>query len=198
MCVITWCYAGAMDKAERFFRPIRRQKRPTIDLAGPIDLSKLNSMGDKSAPPGYQWYWQADFFNRYDEPAINLILEHGKELPTPFSKFQINPSNGAAGRVEPHKTAWYYRNAPFAQVIVAVDPDPANNERMIRWARDFWSALHPFSAGGAYLNQKMDEGTQAVKAAYGRNYERLAQIKAKYDPQNFFHINQNITPTRGT
>ena len=85
-------------------------------------------------------------------------------------------------------------DANFAQVIVGVDPDPANNPRMIKWAKDYWLALHPYSAGGGYVNMMMDEGKDHVKAAYRNNYVRLAQIKAKYDPHNFFRINQNIEP----
>jgi hypothetical protein len=85
---------------------------------------------------------------------------------------------------------------PIGEIIVGVDPDPANNERMIQWARDYWMALHPYSAGGGYVNMMMDEGTDTVKAAYRDNYARLAQIKATYDPSNLFHVNQNIKPTR--
>ena len=91
-------------------------------------------------------------------------------------------------------TAWANRDVNFAQVIVGVDPDPANNARMIQWAKDYWLALHPYSAGGGYVNMIMDEGQESVKAAYGNNYTRLAQIKAKYDPDNYFHVNQNIVP----
>jgi FAD/FMN-containing dehydrogenase len=93
-------------------------------------------------------------------------------------------------------TAFSFREANFDEVIVAVDPDPANNERMIGWARDYWMALHPYSAGGGYVNMIMDEGPDLVQAAYRDNYARLAQIKARYDPGNLFHVNQNIKPGR--
>jgi FAD/FMN-containing dehydrogenase len=106
----------------------------------------------------------------------------------------IYPINGAVGRVGPHETPWGYRDANFSQVIVAVDPDPKNNPNMIKWAKDYASALHPYSAGGSYLNMIMDEGEESVKAGYGENFARLAKIKARYDPNNFFHINQNIKP----
>jgi len=92
-------------------------------------------------------------------------------------------------------TAWSFRDANFAQVIVGVDPDPANNEHMIQWSKDYWSALHPHSAGGAYVNMIMDEGQERVKAAYRDNYPRLAAVKQKYDPANLFSVNQNIKPT---
>ncbi|HEX9092258.1 MAG TPA: BBE domain-containing protein, partial [Anaerolineales bacterium] len=126
--------------------------------------------------------------------AINLIIERGKELPTMLSGIHVYPINGAARKVDPTDTAWHYRDANFSQVIIAVDPAPKRNEAMIKWAKDFWADMHPYSAGGAYLNFIMDEGTERVKASYGENYTRLAKIKAKYDPNNLFHINQNILP----
>ena len=102
--------------------------------------------------------------------------------------------NGAAHRVSQTETAWSFREANFAQVIVGVDPDPANNERMIQWSKDYWAALHPHSAGGAYVNMIMDEGQDRVQAAYRDNYPRLVAVKQKYDPTNLFHVNQNIKP----
>jgi FAD/FMN-containing dehydrogenase len=92
-------------------------------------------------------------------------------------------------------TAFSFRDANFSEVIVGVDPDPANNESMIAWAREYWQALHPHSAGGAYLNMIMDEGQDQVKASYRDNYSRLVTIKNKYDPTNLFRVNQNIKPS---
>ena len=111
------------------------------------------------------------------------------------STMHLYPINGAVHRVGASDTAFSFRDANFAEVIVGVDPDPANNERMIGWARDYWMALHPFGWRG-YVNMMMDEGTDTVQAAYRDNYARLAQIKATYDPDNLFHVNQNIKPTR--
>ncbi|MGE5224178.1 MAG: FAD-binding oxidoreductase [Omnitrophica WOR_2 bacterium] len=194
MCVIVWCYTGPQEKAAEVFRPIRSFSPPAIDVAGPIPFPVLQSLFDALFPPGQQWYWKADFFDRYDDRMIDLHLKYAQQLPTPSSTMHIYPINGAAGRVGKQETAWGYRDANFAQVIVAVDPDPANNERMIQWAKDYYQALHPYSLGGGYVNMIMDEGTDRVQAAYGENYARLAQIKARYDPQNFFHVNQNIAP----
>lgn len=151
-------------------------------------------MFDGVFQPGLQWYWQGDIIKHYDDRAIDQLIKYGNELPTASSNIHLYPINGAAGRVGPHETPWAYREGNFSQVIVAVDPDPVNNDPMIRWAKDAWSALHSSSVGGGYLNFKMDEGEGTVKAGYGENYTRLAQIKAKYDPNNFFHINQNIRP----
>ncbi len=194
MGYVMWCYTGPLEKAEQVFKPIRDHRQPAIDFAGPITMPVINSMFDGLYPAGYQWYWQADFFRHYDDHAIDLLIKAGNDMPTIFSNIHIYPINGAAGRVGARDTAWGYRDANFSQVIVAVDPDPANNAHMTKWAKDTWSDLHPYSAGGAYLNFKMDEGEGIVKAGYGENYARLAQIKAKYDPNNFFHVNQNIRP----
>jgi hypothetical protein len=106
----------------------------------------------------------------------------------------LYPLNGAVQRVGKADTAFNVREARFAEVIVGVDPDPANNPRLMQWAKDYWLALHPFSAGGGYVNMMMDEGEDTVKAAYRDNYARLAQAKRKYDPDNLFRVNQNIRP----
>ncbi len=195
MCAVVWCYTGDLADAEAAFEPIRKFSPPAIDFAGPIPYPALQSMFDALYPAGMQWYWRADFFNHYDDKAIDLHVKHGSELPTMFSTMHIYPINGAVQRVGSQDTAWSYRDANFAQVIVGVDPDPKNNEHLADWTKDYWLALHPFSAGGAYVNMIMDEGEERVKAAYRDNYPRLAQLKAKYDPHNFFHVNQNIKPT---
>jgi FAD/FMN-containing dehydrogenase len=194
MCAVVWCYTGPLEKAEETFKPIRAFRQPAIDFTGPIPFPALQSMFDALYPAGLQWYWRSDFFSHYDDKTIDLHVKYGKQLPTPFSTMHIYPINGAAGRVGKQATAWNNRDANFAQVIVGIDPDPANNPRMIQWAKDYWLALHPYAAGGGYVNMIMDEGQESVKAAYGENYTRLAQIKAKYDPSNFFHVNQNIAP----
>lgn len=106
----------------------------------------------------------------------------------------LYPIDGAAHSPGNDDTTFSYRDARWAQVIVGVDPDPANNARMTAWCKDYWLALHPYSAGGAYVNFMMEEGQERVQATYRQNYARLAQIKAKYDPGNLFRVNQNIRP----
>ena len=194
MCAVVWCYTGPLEKAEEIFKPIRQFSPPAIDFAGPIPFPALQSMFDPLYPPGQQWYWRSDFFKTYNDQAIDLQVKYARQLPNPYSTTHIYPINGAAQHLGNQDTAWGYRDANFAQVIVGVDPDPANNAHMIQWAKDYWLALHPHSAGGGYVNMIMDEGVEGVKGAYGGNYARLAQVKAKYDPHNFFHVNQNIKP----
>lgn len=194
MCAIVWTYNGPLDDGPTALAPIRQFAQPAIDFAGPIPFPLLQIMFDALYPAGLHWYWRSDFFDRYDNKTIGLHVKYGSQLPTMHSTMHIYPINGEAGRVGQQDTAWNYRDVNFAQVIVGVDPDPKNNERITSWAKDYWLALHPYSAGGGYVNMIMDEGEERVKAAYRENYERLAQIKAKYDPQNLFHVNQNIKP----
>jgi len=111
-----------------------------------------------------------------------------------LSTMHLYPVNGAARRVSKNDTAYSFREALFAEVIVGVDPDPANAEKITKWCKDYWEALHPYSAGGAYTNFMMDEGQERIQASYRDNYQRLAAIKKKYDPKNFFRVNQNIRP----
>ena len=195
MAVITWCYSGDLNKAEDVFKPIRAVAPPAIDFAGPIPMPALQSMFDGLYSPGLQWYWNADFFTELSDKVIDLHIQHASQLPTVHSTMHLYPINGAAHRVGKTDTAWSFREANFAQVIVGVDPDPINKERMIQWSKEYWSALHPHSAGGAYVNMIMDEGQDRIRAAYRDNYPRLAAVKQKYDPANLFHVNQNIKPT---
>jgi hypothetical protein len=194
MCVITWCYTGALERAEQRFAPIRAAHAPTIDFAGPIPWPALQSMFDALLPAGLQWYWKADFFHTLSDEAIALHAKYAMQLPSALSTMHLYPITGAAQRVGRSDTAFSFRDANFAGVIGGIDPDSANNERLITWAREYWQALHPHSAGGAYVNMIMDEGQEMVQAAYRENYARLAQVKASYDPTNLFHMNQNIKP----
>ena len=194
-CGILWCYTGPSEKAEEVIRPIRQFRTPIIDFVGPIPFPALQSMFDPLVGPGMQWYWRADFFNTLSDEAIDLYVKHGSQLPSLMSMMHLYPINGAAHRVGKNDTAFSYREANFAQVIVGVDPDPANNDHIISWTKAYWEALHPYSAGGAYVNFMMDEGHDRIQATYRDNYQRLVETKNKYDPTNFFHVNQNIKPT---
>jgi hypothetical protein len=141
-----------------------------------------------------QWYWKADFFREISDAAIEKHLEYAKLLPSWQSTMHLYPVNGKVNRVAEAETAFSYRDAVWSEVIVGVDPDPANREKITEWAKGYYGALHPFGAGGAYLNFMMEEGDDRIRATYRGNYGRLAAVKAKYDPENFFRVNQNIRP----
>ena len=108
----------------------------------------------------------------------------------------LYPISGAAARVAKDETAWAYRDAKYAGVIVGVDPNPENADKITQWCKDYWEAIHPYSSGGAYLNFIMNEGQDRIRASYKDNYYRLTEIKMKYDPNNFFRVNQNILPAK--
>lgn len=192
MCGIVWNYTGT--NAEGTFRPIRAFKKAALDFVGPLPYPALQSMFDALYPPGLQWYWRADFFKELSDQAIAEHTRFGPQLPSMHSTMHLYPVNGAAARVAANDTAWSYRDATWAGVIVGVDPDPANNEKIISWTKDYYDALHPYSAGGAYVNFLMEEGEDRVKATYKNNYGRLVAVKNRYDPNNLFRVNQNIKP----
>jgi FAD binding domain/Berberine and berberine like len=194
MCGIVWCYTGPIKKAEKVFKPIRNFKAPALDMVGPIPHPVLQSLHDGLYPPGLQWYWKADFFKELSDAAIEKHLEHASLLPTWQSTMHLYPVDGKVHRVRETDTAFAHRDAVWSGVIVGIDPDPANRERITTWARNYYEALHPFGAGGAYVNFMMEEGDDRIRATYRANYDRLTVVKAKYDPGNFFRINQNIRP----
>ena len=195
MCGIVWACTARQNEAEEMFKPIRAFKKPALDFIGPIPHPALQSMFDGLYPAGLQWYWRAHFVNELSDEAIAEHVRFGATLPSMHSTMHMYAINGAASRVGKQDTAWNYRDATWAQVMVGVDPDPANKEKLIRWTKDYHDALRPYSAAGAYVNFMMDEGENRVKATYGDNYQRLVAIKNKYDPQNLFRVNQNIKPS---
>jgi FAD/FMN-containing dehydrogenase len=197
MCGVIWSYTGPLDKAEKVFKPIRSFKTPAIDLAGPIPHPVLQGLFDGLYAPGLQWYWKADFFKELTDEAISKHYIFARMMPTWMSGMHLYPVNGAASKVGKKDTAWNFRDAEWAGIILGVDADPANKEKISDWALKYWEALHPYSAGGAYVNFMMEEGENRVKASYGDNYERLVTVKNKYDPGNLFRVNQNIKPTIG-
>jgi len=176
------------------FRPVRKFRAPRFELTGLMPYTALQSMFDALYPPGLQWYWRGDFVAQIPDAAISEHLKFGEQLPTLHSTMHLYPVDGAAGRVDRHETAFSYRDAKWSMVIVRVDPDPVNAGKITQWTKDYWAALHPYSLGGAYVNFMMDEGVDRIKATYRDNYARLVEIKREYDPDNFFHVNQNIRP----
>jgi FAD/FMN-containing dehydrogenase len=193
-CAIVWCYTGPHDRADEVLEPVRSFGSPLVVGLQPMPFTMLQSAFDALYPAGLQWYWRSDMFAEISDAAIEVHLKYGAQLPSGHSTMHLYPVDGAASRVPADATAFPYRGGGWAGVIVGVDPDPANARAISQWTRDYWSELHPTSVGGAYVNFLMDEGEDRVKAAYGDNYERLAQVKRRYDPDNTFHVNQNIRP----
>jgi hypothetical protein len=149
MCGNVRCYTGPAKSAESIFKPIRAFKTPALDMVGPIPHPVLQRMFDPLYPPGLQWYWKADFVRELSDEAIAEHTKYAVQLPTMHSTMHLYPIDGKAGRIKNSDTPWCYRDAKWAQVMVGVDPDPANKEKISAWAKDYWNALHPHSAGGS-------------------------------------------------
>jgi FAD/FMN-containing dehydrogenase len=196
-CGIVWCYTGPHDRAEEVLGPVKTYGSPLLVGLQPMPFNVLQSAFDALYSAGLQWYWKTDFFNEISDAAIDVHVKYGAQLPTGQSTMHLYPIDGAASRIPADATAFAYRDGGWTGVIVGVDPDPANADRISRWAQDYWEELHPTSAGGGYINFLMNEGQDRVKASYRGNYGRLAQVKKRYDPDNTFHINQNIQPASG-
>ncbi len=188
---IVWCYTGDTKNFDTLFQPVRDQK-PLFEHVGEMPYPAIQSMFDGLVPPGLQMYWRGDFYNELGPEIRKAHKTFGSSIPTPLSLMHLYPISGAAGRVGGSDTAWAYRDAKYAGVIVGIDPDPAKAATITRWCKDYWEALHPFSAGGSYSNFLMNESQDRVKTSYRHNYARLLEIKKKYDSQNFFRVNQNI------
>ncbi|MCX5059326.1 FAD-binding oxidoreductase [Streptomyces sp. NBC_00201] len=194
---VVWCYVGDdTEAAAREMAPLLDAlPTPMLHAVGPMPHPDLQGMFDGLYPPGHQWYWRADFVNEIPDEAVQLHAKFGAEAPTVQSTMHLYPIDGAAHDVGPDETPWAYRGAQWSTVYAGVDPDPANADLVKRWTVDYFEALHPYSAGGAYVNMMMDEGQDRVRASYGGNYDRLAQVKADRDPDNVFRLNQNIRPS---
>jgi FAD/FMN-containing dehydrogenase len=194
VAAVVWCWTGSEEGATDALAEARLQPNLLLDAVQPMPYPALQTAFDGVYPPRDQWYWRADFVEEIPAEAVERHAEFGAKMPTWKSTMHLYPIDGAAHRVGPTETPWGYRNANWGMVMAGVDPDPVNVDAISSWSKSYWEALHPFSAGGAYVNMMMEEGHERVEASYGENYERLAGIKAKYDPDNLFHVNQNIPP----
>jgi len=196
VCGVVWCYAGADEEAAAAHMSPLLDALPEPLLHGPAPMPHPAIQGafDAVYPAGDQWYWRADFVREIPDEAVEIHARFGAEMPTWKSTMHLYPIDGAAHDVGPSDTAWGYRDATYGAVFAGVDPDPANVDAIRRWSIDYQEALHPYSAGGAYVNMMMEEGQERVRASYGDNYDRLAAVKATYDPDNLFRVNQNIQP----
>jgi FAD binding domain/Berberine and berberine like len=197
VCGVLWCYRGTEKDAARAMAPLLEElPAPLLHGVQPMPFIALQSAFDGLYPPGDQWYWCADFVREIPDAAVELHARFGADLPTVKSAMHLYPIDGAAHDVGAADSAWSYRDAVWSTVYAGVDPDPANAGVIRDWSVGYFEALHPYSAGGAYVNMMMEEGPDRVRASYRDNYQRLVSIKAAYDPDNLFRVNQNIEPAK--
>ncbi|KUJ65127.1 oxidoreductase [Streptomyces albus subsp. albus] len=188
------CWAGPLDEGEQMLRPLREVAPVVAEFAGPMPYPALNQAFDGLLPPGLQQYWKGVFVTELTDAAIAAHVEHGPRIPTVNSAVHLYPINGAAHDPAPDATAWSYRDATFAAVIAGAWPDPADNEANTAWVRDYYAAIAPHSEEGGYVNFMAGDDAHRTRANYRGHYDRLADVKRAYDPENLFHLNQNIVP----
>ncbi len=196
ICLVVCCFNGPEEEGRKALAPLLAAlPPPALDWTGMMPYPALQTMFDGLYPKGMQWYWKGDYVNELTDAAIDAHIAQAARTPSELSLVHLYPIDGAVRRVGKQETAWSARDAAWSMVIAGIDPNPQKAGAIMRWAKAYWDAVHPFNPGGGYTNFMMDdEGDARIKAAYGDNYGRLASIKAKYDPANLFHVNQNIRP----
>jgi len=193
-CAIVACWSGAADRAKKVLAPLLDSAKIVAQMLGPMPYPALNGAFDALVPPGLQHYWKAAFVKELTEEAIEAHTIYGPKVPAVNSTMHIYPINGAVHDVGPDATAFGHRDAKYATVIAGMWPDPAQNAANIRWVRDYYKAIEPYSEKGGYINFASEDDKDKAAANFGRSYPRLRKIKAKYDPANVFRFNQNIPP----
>ena len=192
---ISACYVGPLDEGEQAVKPLREFGAMVEDRIAQTDYLQIQSAGDRIFPRGRRYYWKAQFLRELTEAAIDTLLAAYATAPSVNALLVLQQVGGAIARVPKAATPYVNRDALYDCFPVAIWDDPADDETHIRWARGLWDAMRPFSTGVVYANNLGDEGADRVEAAYGKNYPRLVALKNKYDPTNFFRLNQNIRPT---
>lgn len=196
VAVVVAVYSGAVEEGQRALQPLRELATPLADISQPLPYTALQQLFDPLFPEGRQYYWKSLDLNRLDDAAITTLIAYADKRPSPQNLIDLWALGGAAGRVPAPATAFGDRSAPYTLVLNSSWGDPAQSQTNIAWTRELWGAMQPFSPGSAYLNFPGfgEEGETLVRASYGANYARLARIKAQYDPDNLFRLNQNIPP----
>jgi len=194
VCGLAVCWTGPVDDANDVLAEARAQPGLALDGAAEVPFAAFQAAFDPLYPAGDQWYWRTGFVDEVSDESIDLNVEYGRRMPKWKSLMHLYPIDGAVHDVGTADTPWPARDAQFAQVIAGVDPDPANADTIRAWAVEYSDAIRPYTSGAGYVNFMMAEGQERVQATYGENYDRLVEVKRRYDPGNFFHVNQNIRP----
>jgi FAD/FMN-containing dehydrogenase len=195
LAAMVTCHCGSLAVGEAAVRPLKQFGTPAMDTIGPMPYCQLNGMLDAAYPKGALNYWKSSFLAQLSDAAIDTMVECFARCPTPMGQILLEHFHGVATRVKAGDTAFPHRADGYNLLVLSEWMDPADTDRCVAWARETYAAMGPFMASGRYVNYLADDETgDPVAAAYGPNYPRLQQVKAKYDPGNFFQINQNIRP----
>ncbi|CAB3803369.1 6-hydroxy-D-nicotine oxidase [Paraburkholderia caffeinitolerans] len=189
------CHCGPLEDAEAAMRPLKQFAVPLFDAVGPMPYTQLNGMLDANYPKGALNYWKSNFLSELSDAAIDTMIDCFARCPTPKGQLLIEHFHGALTRVDVSETAFPHRREGYNFLVLSQWMQPADTEACVAWARETSEKMRPFFAAGRYVNYlDDDEAGDSVAAAYGPNYRRLQQVKARYDQANFFRMNQNIRP----
>jgi FAD/FMN-containing dehydrogenase len=197
-CAIIGAFAGSAAAGQQALAPLLGSlPAPLFNWMGEMPMPAINALFDPFFPKGLQWYWKGDFVRTLPDEAIDAHIAQAAQAPSDLCLMHLYPIDGAVRRVGRDATAWGARDATFSMVIAAIHPEAEQAAALKAWGRAYWKTVHPFNLEGAYVNFMMDDEVDGrVQATYGENYARLASVKAMYDPDNLFRVNQNITPAR--
>ncbi|MGH2559422.1 MAG: FAD-binding oxidoreductase, partial [Thermomicrobiales bacterium] len=193
------CYSGPLEDGEAALRPLREFGQPLVDMVGPMPYTAVQALGEPLYPPGRLHYWKSSFLAELSDDAIETMIQQAAAVPSPFSVIAVEQLGGAMARVGADETAFGERSSPLSLIVTGQWADPAESDRNVGWVRDSWEAMRPFEQEAAYVNyleDVNDEGEKRIQTSYGANHERLVAVKTKYDPTNFFRVNQNIAPAQ--
>jgi FAD binding domain/Berberine and berberine like len=190
------CYCDDLTEGERVLKPLRAFGSPVFDAIQPMPFPTMQKLVDEMSPDSTHNYWRSTFIRDFSDEVIDLIIEHGNRMESRLSRIVIQFFGGAAGRVAPADTAFAQRQAEYNVGIETQWTDAAESEKHIGWTRTLSDALRPYSSNGYLLNFIGDEEPDTIRAAFGSNHARLVELKTKYDPTNFFSLNQNVAPMR--
>jgi FAD/FMN-containing dehydrogenase len=195
LAAMVTCHCGSLSAGETATRPLKQFGPPVMDAIGPMPYCQLNGMLDAGFPKGALNYWKSSFLARLSDEAIDTMIDCFARCPTPMGALLLEHFHGAATRVGVSDTAFPHRADGYNLLVLSEWIEPAQTERCIAWARKTYAAMESFMASGRYVNYLADDETgDPIAAAYGPNYRRLQDLKTRYDPSNFFHVNQNIRP----
>lgn len=188
------CYAGSPETGAKVVQPLREFGPPLIDRLQPMSYCTMQRLLDEAFPAGRRNYWKSSYLRTLSDEAIDVLIERASQVPSPYSAVIIERYTGMASRISQNETAFPHRLEPYNLHIFSAWTNPSEDDRNTQWTQQFWESMQEFSSGSVYVNFLGAEGDKRVQAAFGKNYERLALLKKKYDPSNLFRHNQNIRP----
>lgn len=198
MVAVVACHTGELGRAAADLKPLKERIPPVVDLMGPIPYAHLQSMFDEGAPPGLRSYWKTEYLSGLGEGVVEALVAAAGAMPAGYPAIHVHQLGGAVARGARDSACFGHREAPFAANLVGLWEQAAEDASHLAWVRAAAEGLRPFARGGEYLNFSVEGGEEKVRAAFGEEtYERLRRVKARYDPDNVFRINQNIRPAAG-